>query len=235
MKQVSLFLRLSFALILAANLNAQTVATHTISQVSEPPNLSLLKTKLKSYHDCTCTCGCYTKALDLQAQRAIAFLERAAAHKKPGEKLALVLDIDETSLSNYQELVEADYGYVSAQWNAWVESAKAPAIPGTLRLYKRAQELGVAVFFITGRPDTQRAATESNLHNAGYDKWDGLTLRTPDQTSEATITYKSAARAEIVKQGYRPVLNVGDQFSDLKGTPFADYSVKLPDPFYYIP
>ncbi len=235
MKQVSRLLGLSFALVLAANLNAQSVATQTLSQVSEPPNLGLLKTKLKSYHDCTCACSCYTKALDLQAQRAIVFLERAAAHKKPGEKLALVLDIDETSLSNYPELVEADFGYVSAQWNAWIESAKAPAIPGTLRLYKRAEELGVAVFFITARPDSQRAATESNLRSAGYDKWDGLTLRTPDQASEATVAYKSGARAQIVKQGYRLVLNVGDQFSDLKGAPVAEYSVKLPDPFYYIP
>ena len=111
----------------------------------------------------------------------------------------------------------------------------APVIPGTLRLYKRAEELGVAVFFITARPDTQRAATESNLHSAGYDKWDGLTLRTPDQASEATVAYKSARACQIVKQGYRLVLSVGDQFSDLRGKPAADYSVKLPDPFYYIP
>jgi hypothetical protein len=31
------------------------------------------------------------------------------------------------------------------------------------------------------------------------------------------------------------VLNVGDQFSDLKGIPREELSVKLPNPFYYIP
>ena len=29
------------------------------------------------------------------------------------------------------------------------------------------------------------------------------------------------------------VLNVGDQWSDLKGKPEAEYSVKYPDPFTY--
>jgi acid phosphatase len=235
MKTASRFVRIVLVAALTLNLNAQTASTHVVSQVSEPPNLGLLKAKLKSYHDCTCTCGCYTKSLDLQAQRAIAFLERSASHKRAGQKLALVLDIDDTSLSTWPEMTPDDFGFISKDWNAWAETSSAPAIPGTLRLFKRAQELGVAVFFITGRADTLRAATEKNLHNAGYDKWDGLTLRAPDQAHEATIAYKSAARAAIVQQGYRIILSVGDQWSDLRGRPAADYSVKLPNPFYYIP
>jgi len=235
MKPVSRLVQLSLVVVLATNLNAQSVAAHAISQVAEPPNLGLLKTKLKSYHDCTCTCGCYTRSLDLQEQRALTFLDHAAARRKPGEKLALVLDIDDTSLSTWPEIASQDFGFNSAQWAEWAREASAPAIPGTLRLYKQAQELGVAVFFITGRADTLRAATEQNLRNAGYDNWKGLTLRSPDQARDPTISYKSAARAGIVKAGYRIILNVGDQFSDLKGTPAADYSVKLPNPFYYIP
>jgi len=235
MKPFSRLVRLSLAFIVAVNLSAQSVATHTLSQVAEPPNLGLLKTKLRSYHDCTCTCGCYTRALDHQAQVAMAFLERGAARRTPGEKLALVLDIDDTSLSTWPELTAADFGFNSARWADWARTSSAPAIPGTLRLYKRARELGVAVFFITGRADTLRDATAKNLRNAGYSDWNGLTMRTPAQVTEATIAYKSAARARIVQQGYRIILSVGDQFSDLRGSPAADYSVKLPNPFYYIP
>jgi hypothetical protein len=62
-----------------------------------------------------------------------------------------------------------------------------------------------------------------------------LTLRTPAQAKESTIEYKSGARKAIVDAGYRIILNVGDQFSDLKGLPAAEYSVKLPNPLYYIP
>jgi acid phosphatase len=199
------------------------------------PNLDKLKAELKQYHDCTCTCGCYSHDLDAQAERAIAFLRQRAAHKRAGEKLALVLDIDETTLSNYQEEVKADFGFVADAFNAWEETAQATAIPGTLRLYKEAQRLGVSVFFITGRSEPQRDATERNLRAQGFDGWQGLALRAGNQAKEPTIEYKSGERAKIVAQGYRIVLSVGDQWSDLKGKPQAEFSVKYPNPFYYIP
>jgi acid phosphatase len=198
-------------------------------------NLGTLKLKLQRYYSCTCDCGCYQKELDRQAQVAIDFLHRRATHKNPDERLALVLDIDETVLSNYKEMAAQDYGYVSSEFDAWEDSAQATAIPGTLRLYQEARRLGVSVFFITGRGEAHRAATEKNLKNVGYANWDGLTLRTAAQSSEATIAYKSGARKTIADAGYRIILNVGDQFSDLKGAPTAELSVKLPNPFYYIP
>ncbi len=199
------------------------------------PNLDLLKAELKSYHDCTCTCGCYAHDLNLQADRAIAFLRSRAAHRRPHEKLAMILDIDETSLSNYKELLQSGFTYRKPEFDAWVNSAQAPAIPGTLRLYREAQRLGVAVFFITGRPTSQRAATERNLRAQGYEHWQNLILRPPSTGSESVDAFKSAARARIAAQGYTLILNVGDQWSDLKGTPEAEYNVKYPDPFYYLP
>lgn len=198
-------------------------------------NLDVLKGKLKRYHDCTCTCGCYAHDLDLQADRAIAFLRRRAAHKRANEKLAVVLDIDETSLTNYSQKLRAGFNYVPRDWDAWVDAASAPAIPGTLRLYKEAQRLGVSVFFITGRPESQRAATERNLEAQGFTNWQKLILRPESAAKETTTEYKSSMRAGIVREGYKLVLNVGDQWSDLKGTPEAEYSVKYPDPFYLIP
>lgn len=216
--------------VLWAQANAAQVRAHISAPASEPQNLGLLKTKLKAYHDC-----CYAAALEKQDRVAMTFLERSVKRAKPGEKLALVLDIDETSLSNYKEEAADDFGFIEHDWDAWVDEANAPAIPGTLRLAQRAQQLGVAVFFITGRDYTQRTATEENLRVAGYSRWAGLTLRSKDELHEATIEYKSAARAKIVKAGYKIILNVGDQWSDLKGSPQAEYSVKLPNPFYYIP
>jgi acid phosphatase len=198
------------------------------------PNLDNAKAQLRQYHDCTCKCGCYTNDLDLQADRAIDFLRRRAAHRAADEKLALVLDIDETTLSNYEEMAGADFAYNSDVFNAWVNSAKAPAIPGTLRVYLEAQRRGVSVFFLTGRPESQRAVTEQNLHNAGFQNWQQLILRPPAQAGATALAYKSAARAQIAAQGYKLVLNIGDQWSDLKGDPEAEYSVKYPDPFYFI-
>ena len=55
---------------------------------------------------------CYWADVDAQAQRAEAELDRLVATQKAGEKLALVLDIDETSLSNYCEMKREDYGFL---------------------------------------------------------------------------------------------------------------------------
>ncbi len=198
------------------------------------PNLDTLKEELKQYHACSCACGCYAKDLDLQSGRAIALLRRAAAHQRPNEKLALVLDIDETTLSNYQEMEKAGFAYDAKAFNAWVESAQAPAIPGTLRIFNEAKRLGVSVFFLTGREEAERAATDQNLRGQGFEGWQELFLRKAGQRSSTALEYKSAERARIVAQGYRIVLNVGDQWSDLRGAPEAEYSVKYPDPFYFI-
>jgi acid phosphatase len=207
----------------------------TYAPAERIPNLDDLKAQLKQYHECTCKCGCYAKDLYRQADKAIAFLRVRAAHHRPQEKLALVLDIDETTLSNYPEMLKADFAYDSKEFNAWVNSAQAVAIPGTLRLYQEAQQLGVSVFFITGRPDTERTATERNLRSQGFLNWQQLILRAPPQASLTALAFKSAMRANIQARGYKIVLNVGDQWSDLEGKPEAEFSVKYSNPFYLIP
>ena len=221
--------------------SAQHPAAQPVSRVSVYPpaeritNFDALKTQLRQYHECTCKCGCYVKDQDHQADRAIAFLRARAAHRRPHEKLALVLDIDETALSNYDEMVKADFAYDSAVFHSWIKEAKAPAIPGTLRLYNEAQKLDVSVFFITGRADSERDATERNLREQGYQNWQQLILRSPAQSSQPMQVFKSGARAAIVAEGYRIVLNVGDQWSDDKGESQAEFFVKYPNPYYFIP
>jgi predicted secreted acid phosphatase len=145
----------------------------------------------------------------------------------------MVLDIDETALSNWIYEDELDFGYSTPTWKEWVERVDATAIAPTLELYRYARDNGLEVFFITGRRENERKATEQNLVEAGYADWEGLTLK-PDEYRGATTAYKSGARQQIVAQGYRIVLNVGDQKSDLEGG-HADRTFLLPNPFYGIP
>ncbi len=198
-------------------------------------NIDALKKQLKAYHDCTCKCGCYSHDLDVQADRAIAFLRRRAPHVRPSEKLAMVFDIDETSLSNWKLLVQEDFTYDKKAYEAWDASGQAAAIPGSLRVEQEAERLGVAVFFITGRPERERKITEQNLKAQGFRGWQQLALRSAAMEGKTAEEYKSSVRAAIVAQGYKIVLNVGDQWSDLKGKPEAEFSVKYPNPFYFIP
>lgn len=239
MKRRGLVVSWSAVLVLLPGVGAlaQTRRAHPgfapVAPSEQIPNLDKLKDALKQYHACTCSCGCYARDMKLQADRAIAFLRGRTAHAGQ-EKLGLVLDIDETTLSNYAEMEKAGFAYDAKAFNDWVESAQAPAIPGTLRLFHEAKRLGVRVFFLTGRPEAQRAATEKNLRTQGFDGWERLILREPGQEKLTAEDFKSAVRGRIVGQGYRIVLNVGDQWSDLKGSSEAEYSVKYPDPYYFL-
>jgi acid phosphatase len=223
-------------LLLAISSAAQSAsANHPLLPEEPKPNLGQLKLDLIAYHDCTDNDGCYTKEIDRQADRAIACLQERTAHTTPNEKLALVLDVDETALSNWDEEKQDDFGYIPANWNAWVAKKQAPAIEGTLRIYREAIKRSVHVFFITSRPTDQATDTADNLNAVGYDQWDGLALRGPHPKKQTVTDFKSGERKKIVEAGYRIVLNVGDQMSDLNGEPQAQCLVKLPNPFYYIP
>jgi acid phosphatase len=199
------------------------------------PNLDALKKELREYHDCTCTCGCYAHDVEGQADRAIEFLRKRAARQNSKEKLALILDIDETTLSTYPEMMQTGFAYNPAVFEAWVQAATGKAIPGTLRVFKEAQRLGVSIFFVTGRSETERTATERNLRAEGFDSWKLLFMRPAEHGSQTIGDYKAVIRGQIVAAGYTLALNVGDQWSDLKGKPEAEFSVKYPDPFYFIP
>jgi acid phosphatase len=212
-------------------------ADPTVLLAAEPlPNFGVARFRIADYADCAGENGCYWADLDAQTKRAAAALDRVIATRKPGEKLAMVLDIDETSLANYCELKREAFGAIQPRFNEWLVSPEASmAITGTLALYNKVRAAGVDVFFITGRSDEMRAATEHNLAAAGYKGWKGLSLRVGPEKQMATIDYKSAERKKIVDAGYRIVMSIGDQWSDLMGEPKAEISVKLPNPFYYLP
>src|SRR5258708_4305603 len=200
----------------------------------EPLTLDDVKQQLTHYQSCMET-DCYTPQIERQIDLAIGFLKQSVASRKGGEKLALVLDIDETALSDLAGETHDNSGYIQNDSNLYGSLRCGTAIAGTLRLFREAEKDNVTVFFITGRPEGQRTDTEANLRGVGYDHWEKVYLRPEDHPkNQRAAEYKSGERAKIAAMGYRIVLNVGDQMSDLVGDPQAEHSVKLPNPFYSI-
>jgi predicted secreted acid phosphatase len=153
---------------------------------------------------------------------------RAVAPPRFSGKPAIVLDIDETSLSNYSGLQAS--GFSGTGTVAPAIAGTGTAIAPTLELFKFAKANGVAVFFVTGRPSAVSGPTVSNLKAVGYDGWDGMAFKPGDKT---TLQYKAGERAALEAKGYDVVLNLGDQESDLDGG-HADKAFKYANPFYFI-
>ncbi len=207
---------------------------------TRPLNIGQLKRQVMDY---VCA-GDYDRDIARVLAEAKSFVERqAGAVSKP----AIVLDIDETSLSNWPEIRANDFGYIAngpcdlarhagCGDRSWELSARAEAIGPTLELVNVAKANGVAVFFITGRDGDPalRAATERNLRKAGYRGWTRLIMRDAASRRLYADQYKTRARARIEAEGYTILANVGDQESDLKGG-HAERTFRMPNPFYLIP
>ena len=231
---VNLIAPLLIALLVAGSAAAQQIVDIPTSQ---PPNLGDLKQQIREYK----RSGGYDRDLAAVAAAAQAYVgQRAGEVTKP----ALVLDIDETSLSNWPVLEADDFGYIPngpcrnlpegpCGFVAWDYTMRAKAIAPTLALFNAAKAKGVSVFFITGRRDSERRVTEANLRAVGYQGWAGLVMRAKDAKG-SVADFKSGERARLEARGYTIIANMGDQPSDLAGGHF-ERGFLLPDPFYRIP
>jgi acid phosphatase len=221
---------------------AVLVAALTSAAVAAPPNLPDVKTELKTYIDS----GEYDRDLATAVGAAQSYLD---AHVAGVTNPAIVLDIDETSLSNREQIRADDFAYVPGWYCqappqlgtcgalAWDALERAPAIAPTLALFNDARAKGVRVFFITGRHEAERDVTAGNLRKAGYVGWDDkdLIMRPAQDNFPTAQAYKTDARRAIEEDRHFHILvSAGDQASDIDGG-YREYPAKLPNPFYFIP
>ncbi|MBV1697879.1 MAG: acid phosphatase [Hyphomicrobiales bacterium] len=212
-----------------------------------PINIGLLARQLIAYR-----CTDYMNDVAAAVAQARDWVRQRAPQV---DNAAVVLDIDETSLSNWEVLYHDHFAFfadgpcdlgakTACGWRNWFLSARGVALSPTLDFVRLVKTLNdrsggkVAVFFITGRRDEpqMRAATEQNLRMQGYEDWEGLYLRPPASPGFVSV-YKTDIRKQI-EQKYHIVANLGDQYSDLIGDPGNDHAekcFKLPNPFYFLP
>lgn len=108
-------------------------------------------------------------------------------------KLALNLDIDNTSLQSHYD--------------------RGKAVPRTLRLARYAKRKGVYILFNTGRHVSVRNRAIAQLKRAGFPV-DGLCGR---RTGESLPQSKQRCRQSFVNNGYRLIANIGNRSTDFVG------------------
>jgi predicted secreted acid phosphatase len=180
------------------------------------------------------------QGIEAQAEKYLADKARHAH----GAQQAIVLDVDDTSLSTYNYELETTFVYSPASNAAYIATKTMPAVFGMNNLAVWAQSQGYTVFYLTGRPESQRTYTEANLGAVGFPAATDANLfmknaanppaYLPCGASCTTDQYKAYTRAHIEALGYDIVGNFGDQYSDLSGG-HEDKAFKIPNPMYFIP
>ncbi|KAK9282503.1 hypothetical protein L1049_005422 [Liquidambar formosana] len=150
-----------------------------------------------------------------------------------------VSDLDDTALSNLRYYARPENAFGSKEfnetsYNEWLAEGISPPVPEILNLYKKLVSLGFKIVFLSGKSESTRSVTVSNLKNSGYDTWLKLILKQKSEKGTTAVVYKSSKRKELEEKGYRILGNMGDQWSDLLGTNVGNRTFKVPNPMYYI-
>jgi predicted secreted acid phosphatase len=175
--------------------------TYTPKSESQVTNIDVARAWIKNYYGApTATTGAsgswstplnlssnYAKEARSVAKHGREWLEDKAKSRKWWDKRekAVVLDVDDTTLTtwNYELFSNWDFNpgtnanFVGLTGSTFTGNM-FPATPGMVELVNRAKTMRYAVFFITGRGDSQHAATIANLVNdtsAGFSNIDSVT------------------------------------------------------------
>ena len=188
-------------------------------------NLGAAKNAVQAYYES----GGFDRECAKIIDDAINQIEEIKLTGKP----AVVFDIDETALSNYEYTREIGFGYIYKLWNEWQQKGIAPAIKDTKRFYDYLISKKIHIIFITGRNSEAGEATKRNLIEQDYTKFDTLIVRSDNERKIPAAEWKEARRKELVSKGYNIIACIGDQESDLIGGN-TGIKIKLPSYLYLL-
>src|SRR5687768_16773798 len=188
-------------------------------------------------------------ALVLQAYRAATTRIEQQVKSRTPLTWAVVLDADETIISNLPYQIERGrqgLGYSVESWNAWVRRREATPLPGAARFLARVRELGGRIAIVTNRLGSECDDTEAvfKTHRLVYD----VMLCRPDGTpSDKNPRFAAVERGQAfgVSTPIEVVAFVGDNILDFPAlsqaarrdgaASFADFGVRffiIPNPMY---
>ena len=128
------------------------------------------------------------------------------------DKLAIVVDIDETLLDNspHQALMiktDSSYPYM---WREWCDMAAARPVPGAVEFLQYADKKGFTIFYVSNRKVAgEQKGSMENLSKLGFPQVTGENFLLKTETSD-----KQPRRDQITGRGYEIVLLVGDNLGD---------------------
>lgn len=136
-------------------------------------------------------------------------------------KHAIVIDVDETVLSNQPFVAEyiaqrKSFGY---SWHQsltdWFNKKQGTLIPGARPFLSKADALGYHIFYVTNRSNDQRAVTLDMLKALNLPQVSEATLKTREKNTKNKAKDKGPRIEGIRAQGYSVHLMIGDSLGDV--------------------
>ena len=195
------------------------------SKQQEPVNLHAAKKAVADYYES----GAYSAELKSEVQQFIQELESSDLPENP----AVIFDVDETVLSNYDYIKSLNFGYEYNLWNEYQKTGTAKAIPEVKELYNYLKEKGFKIIFLTARRQVVYESTLRNLTREGFTDFDTLICYAQDHKDISSADFKGFERELLTNSGVNIAATVGDQNSDFSGGN-TGLSLKLPNLLYQI-
>lgn len=187
-------------------------------------------------------------AASLQTFRAAtSAVERHAASS--GRPWAVILDADETVISNLQYQIErhrAGAAFSPESWNAWVRRREATALPGAAQFLARVHALGGRIAIVTNRLQSECEDTAA-VFRAHALTFDAMLCRPDGGPSDKNPRFAAVATGQSLA-GHGPLeiaAFVGDNIQDFPSmtqaarqqgeAAFAEFGIRyfmLPNPMY---
>jgi acid phosphatase len=140
-----------------------------------------------------------------------------AAHLPP----AVILDIDETSLTNPVFQAQLQPPFSEDKLNAWSVAHDATPVPGAIEFAKQAEQYGVTLFFMTNRACAAIAEHEDPCPQKEVVIQDLLEAGLPATADNVSLAgerpgwgKEKKARRDWIAENYRVIQLIGDDLSD---------------------
>ncbi len=152
------------------------------------------------------------RALCYQAYNIARYrLNELVKQTKSDKPFAIITDIDETILDNSPysaQMIVRDENYDKDSWIEWGKRESADLLPGTYDFINYAKGLGVEVFYVSNRYETQLNATINNL------KKFGLANADKSHVFLKTTTSGKEHRRKKINETHKVLMLLGDNLSD---------------------
>jgi 5'-nucleotidase (lipoprotein e(P4) family) len=134
--------------------------------------------------------------------------------------LAVITDLDETALDNSANEVHQylrDSAYNGKEFNRWIMSMQAGAVPGALQFFTYVDSLSahgskkIDIYYISNRDASMVSYTMTNMKNLGFPQCDD----TAHFKFKATASSSKESRRQAVLQDHQVVVLLGDNLIDL--------------------